>query len=50
MLPVWTPLVLLSKFFVEIELYPLKCRAMVLKKGWRDAVSNDLKTMNVFEA
>ena len=20
------------------------------KKGWRDAVSNDLKTMNVFEA
>ena len=32
MLPVWTPLVLLSKFFVEIELYPLKCRAMVLKK------------------
>ncbi len=46
---VWTSIVLLSKFFLES--YPLGGRAMVLKRdGARDALSNDLKIMNVFEA
>ena len=44
---VWTPLVLLSNFYLQS--YPLQGRAMVLKTDggmqWRD----DFKTMNVFE-